>query len=131
MLLICQNIVLVSQCQVNLLHIFEINLKYLSNTTFRHPFDSLVTGMSWPDDPVIVIQNVNFSTQKGNEKQPEQEALHDELKLRNPGVHISNLVLEIKDQYVGLDVWEPVNVLQPNYEISICYLEGLRTSGHK
>ena len=79
------------QCQVNLLHIFEFNLKYLSNTTFRHPFDSLVTGMSWPDDPVIVIQNVNFSTQKGNEKQPQQEALHDELKLRNPGVHISNL----------------------------------------
>ena len=79
------------QCQVNLLHIFEFYLKYLSNTTFRHPFDSLVTGMSWPDDPVIVIQNVNFSTQKGNEKQPEQEALHDELKLCNPGVHISNL----------------------------------------
>ena len=69
----------------------NLNLKYWSNTTIRHSFDTLVTGMSWPDDPVIVIQNVNFSTQKGNEKQPEQEALHDELKLRNPGVHISNL----------------------------------------
>ena len=79
------------ECQVNLLHIFKSNLKYLSNTTFCHPFDSLVTGMSWPDDPVIVKPNVNFSSQKGNEKQPEQETLHDELKVRNPRVHIRKL----------------------------------------
>ena len=46
------------------------------------------------------------------------------------GSIFATLVVEIKDQYVRLDVWEPVNVLQPNYERSICYLEGLRTSGH-